>query len=167
MNWHTAPSKNKGQINGLETGWYDLDRLTTGLHPNELIIIAARPAMGKTAFALNLATHVAMTQDKTVALFTLEMPVKSLISRVVSSNLKMSVKAMYLDVNEIEIDQKPLDALSELPIYYYEYGGTPDQIYHYVSELKTIIGDKDYQTFINPSINEQETTTKNQRFRKN
>ena len=45
-------SKNKGQINGLETGWYDLDRLTTGLHPNELIIIAARPAMGKTAFRI-------------------------------------------------------------------------------------------------------------------
>ena len=78
-------SKNKGQINGLETGWYDLDRLTTGLHPNELIIIAARPAMGKTAFALNLATHVAMTQDKTVALFTLEMPAEQVASRIISA----------------------------------------------------------------------------------
>ena len=78
-------SKNKGQINGLETGWYDLDRLTTGLHPNELIIIAARPAMGKTAFALNLATHVAMTQEKTVALFTLEMPAEQVASRIISA----------------------------------------------------------------------------------
>ncbi len=76
---------NKGQINGLETGWYDLDRLTTGLHPNELIIIAARPAMGKTAFALNLATHVAMTQDKAVALFTLEMPAEQVATRIISS----------------------------------------------------------------------------------
>lgn len=78
-------SKNKGQINGLETGWYDLDRLTTGLHPNELIIIAARPAMGKTAFALNLATHIAMTQEKTVALFTLEMPAEQVASRIISA----------------------------------------------------------------------------------
>ena len=48
-------SENKGEITGLSTGWYDLDKLTTGLHANEFIIIAARPAMGKTAFALNLA----------------------------------------------------------------------------------------------------------------
>lgn len=78
-------SQNQGKINGLETGWYDLDRLTTGLHPNEFIIIAARPAMGKTAFALNLATHVAMTQEKSVALFTLEMPAEQVASRIISS----------------------------------------------------------------------------------
>ncbi len=78
-------SHNKGQINGLETGLMDFDRLTTGLHPNELIIIAARPAMGKTAFALNIATHVAMTQNKTVALFTLEMPAEQVASRIISS----------------------------------------------------------------------------------
>lgn len=78
-------SEHKGEITGLETGWYDFDRLTTGLHPNELIIIAARPAMGKTAFALNLATHVAMTQDKAVALFNLEMSAEQLAMRILSS----------------------------------------------------------------------------------
>lgn len=78
-------SENKGEITGLETGWYDLDRLTTGLHPNELIIIAARPAMGKTAFALNLATHVAMTQEKSVALFNLEMSAEQLAMRILAS----------------------------------------------------------------------------------
>ena len=78
-------SERKGEITGLETGWYDFDRLTTGLHPNELIIIAARPAMGKTAFALNLATHVAMTQDKSVALFNLEMSAEQLAMRILSS----------------------------------------------------------------------------------
>ena len=78
-------TQNQGKINGLETGWYDLDRLTTGLHPNEFIIIAARPAMGKTAFALNLATHVAMTQEKSVALFTLEMPAEQVATRILSS----------------------------------------------------------------------------------
>ena len=78
-------SENKGEITGLETGWYDFDRLTTGLHPNEFIIIAARPAMGKTAFALNLATHVAMSQDKAVALFNLEMSAEQLAMRILSS----------------------------------------------------------------------------------
>ena len=78
-------SENKGEITGLPTGWYDFDRLTTGLHPNEFIIIAARPAMGKTAFALNLATHVAMNQDKAVALFNLEMSAEQLAMRILSS----------------------------------------------------------------------------------
>ncbi len=78
-------SENKGEITGLATGWYDFDRITTGLHPNEFIIIAARPAMGKTAFALNLATHVAMEQDKSVALFNLEMSAEQLAMRILSS----------------------------------------------------------------------------------
>ena len=78
-------SESKGEITGLSTGWYDLDRITTGLHPNEFIIIAARPAMGKTAFALNLATHVAITQDKSVALFNLEMSAEQLAMRILAS----------------------------------------------------------------------------------
>lgn len=78
-------SENKGEITGLATGWYDFDKLTTGLHPNEFIIIAARPAMGKTAFALNLATHVAMSQDKSVAVFNLEMSAEQLAIRILSS----------------------------------------------------------------------------------
>lgn len=78
-------SESKGEITGLSTGWYDFDKLTTGLHPNEFIIIAARPAMGKTAFALNLATHVAMTQDKSVAVFNLEMSAEQLAMRILSS----------------------------------------------------------------------------------
>ncbi len=78
-------SEHKGEVTGLATGWYDVDKLTTGLHPNELIIIAARPAMGKTAFALNLATHAAMTQDKSVALFNLEMSAEQLAMRIISS----------------------------------------------------------------------------------
>ena len=78
-------SENKGEITGLATGWYDFDKLTTGLHPNEFIIIAARPAMGKTAFALNIATHVAMTQAKSVAVFNLEMSAEQLAMRILSS----------------------------------------------------------------------------------
>lgn len=78
-------AESKGEITGLATGWHDLDKITTGLHANEFIIIAARPAMGKTAFALNLATHAAMEQDKSVALFNLEMSGEQLAMRIISS----------------------------------------------------------------------------------
>ena len=75
----------KGEITGLATGFYEIDKLTAGLHENELIIIAARPAMGKTAFALNIATNVAKTTDKAVALFNLEMNAEQLVMRMLSS----------------------------------------------------------------------------------
>ncbi len=78
-------AQNKGEVTGLSTGFYDLDKVTTGLHPNELIIIAARPAMGKTAFALNLATNIAMNSDKGVALFNMEMSAEQLAVRMLSS----------------------------------------------------------------------------------
>ena len=78
-------SKSKGEITGIPTGWYELDKLTSGLHENQLIILAARPAMGKTAFALNLATHVATHTNKTVAIFSLEMGAEQLANRIISS----------------------------------------------------------------------------------
>ncbi len=78
-------SKNKGLITGIQTGFSKLDKLTSGLHANELIIVAARPGMGKTAFALNLATNIAIDDKKTVALFNMEMSAEQLITRMLSS----------------------------------------------------------------------------------
>lgn len=78
-------SKNKGEVTGISTGFYDIDRLTSGFHENELIIIAARPGMGKTAFALNLATNIAMNSKKPVALFNMEMGAEQLATRMISS----------------------------------------------------------------------------------
>ena len=78
-------SETKGDITGIPTGFYDLDKLTSGLHESQLIIIAARPAMGKTAFALNLVTNVAMNTKKKVALFNLEMGAEQLAMRMLSS----------------------------------------------------------------------------------
>ena len=77
-------SKNKSDITGLASGFTDLDKLTTGFHPNELIIIAARPSVGKTAFALNVATNIARNTSKAVALFSLEMGPEQIVSRMVS-----------------------------------------------------------------------------------
>ncbi len=75
----------KGEITGVPSGFYDIDRLTSGFHENELIIIAARPAMGKTAFALNLAVNIAVNAKKTVALFNMEMGAEQLINRMLAS----------------------------------------------------------------------------------
>ncbi len=77
-------SKNKGNMTGIPTGFFKLDKITSGLHENELIIIAARPGMGKTAFALNLATNMAIA-GKTVALFNMEMSAEQLVTRMLSS----------------------------------------------------------------------------------
>lgn len=78
-------AKNKGEITGIATGFFAIDKITTGFHANELIIIASRPGMGKTAFSLNMATNIAMSSDKTVALFNMEMGAEQLATRMLSS----------------------------------------------------------------------------------
>ena len=76
---------NKGDITGIPSGFYELDKLTSGFHPHELIIIAARPGMGKTAIALNMVTNMAINSKKTVALFNMEMGAEQLATRMLSS----------------------------------------------------------------------------------
>ena len=78
-------SENKSEITGLATGFYEFDKLTSGLHERELYIIAARPGMGKTAFALNIATNVARNTKKNVAIFNFEMSGEQLVNRMLSS----------------------------------------------------------------------------------
>ena len=78
-------AETKGDVTGIATGWTDLDKITSGLHENQFIIIAARPAMGKTAFALNLATNVAVGSKKSVAIFNMEMGAEQLVNRMLSS----------------------------------------------------------------------------------
>ena len=78
-------AKSKKIITGLETGFYDFDKISTGLQPGELIILAARPGMGKTALALNMATYAATTTQKAVAIFNLEMPAEQLVNRIISA----------------------------------------------------------------------------------
>ena len=78
-------AKNKRPITGLETGFYDFDKITTGFQGGELIILAARPGMGKTALALNMATYAATTTKKAVAVFNLEMSAEMLVNRMISA----------------------------------------------------------------------------------
>lgn len=78
--------KNGDELSGLSTGFTDFDKMTSGLQPAELTIIAARPSMGKTCMAMNIAENVAMNSNETVAIFSLEMSGQSLAARMISSN---------------------------------------------------------------------------------
>lgn len=75
-------SHNKGNVTGVATGFIDLDYKTAGMQPSDLILIAARPSMGKTAFVLNIAEYVAFRQNQTVAIFSLEMSKEQLVNRL-------------------------------------------------------------------------------------
>lgn len=76
--------KSKGEVTGITSGFVDIDRLTAGFHENQLIIVAARPAMGKTVFALNLAVNAALT-GKSVAIFNMEMDAVQLANRILAN----------------------------------------------------------------------------------
>lgn len=87
-------SKNKGNVTGIATGFTDLDYRTSGLQPSDLVLIAARPSMGKTAFVLNIAQYVAFHSDMCTAIFSLEMSKEQLVNRLFS--LESRVDAQLL-----------------------------------------------------------------------
>lgn len=93
-------SKSKGTVTGIPTGFIDLDYKTSGLQPSDLILVAARPSMGKTAFVLNIAQHVAFRQNKTVAIFSLEMSKEQLVNRLFS--LESYVDAQLLRTGNLK-----------------------------------------------------------------
>ncbi len=84
--------KRKSDVTGVATGFTILDKMTSGMQPGELTIIAARPSMGKTAFSLNLAQHMALRQNKTVAYFSLEMGRDAVMMRVLASEARINMK---------------------------------------------------------------------------
>ena len=81
---------NKGPLDGTLTGFSDLDSLTFGLQPSDLVIVAGRPAMGKTSFAMSIARHVALDQGKPVAVFSLEMSKEQLVTRLICSESRVN-----------------------------------------------------------------------------
>ena len=92
-------SKNKGSVTGIPTGFIDLDYKTAGFQPSDLILVAARPSMGKTAFELNLAQYMAFKKNLTVALFSLEMSKEQLVNRMFS--LESNVDAQKLRTGQL------------------------------------------------------------------
>jgi replicative DNA helicase len=82
----------QGKLTGLPTGFIDLDKLTTGMHPGEMIVIAARPSVGKTSLAMNIAEHVAIDNNIPVGVFSLEMTAESLVLRMLCSRSRVNLR---------------------------------------------------------------------------
>ncbi len=92
-------SKNNGNVTGVATGFIDLDYRTAGMQPSDLILVAARPSMGKTAFVLNIAQHVAFKLNETIAIFSLEMSKEQLVNRLFS--LESRVDSQHLRTGKL------------------------------------------------------------------
>jgi replicative DNA helicase len=96
-------SQTDGVVTGLSTGFDGLDKITTGLHEDNLIILAARPAMGKTALALNIVQYIAVKEKKPVAIFSLEMGAESLIERMLAA--EGMVEGYHLKTGNLSVEE--------------------------------------------------------------
>ena len=118
---------NKGDISGIPTGFVDLDYKLSGLQNSDLILIAARPAMGKTSFALNIAQNIAIKRNVPVAIFSLEMSKEQLVNRMLCSEAMVDAQKMKtgkLEDGDWEKMASVLGTLSDAPIYIDDTPGT-------------------------------------------
>lgn len=115
-----AAARNKGKVTGLPTGFTDLDNMLTGMHGGELILVAARPAMGKTAFVLNIAHDLAVMHNVPVAMFSLEMSKEQLVSRMIAIDAMVDSKSMKLgNLTDDDWDKviESTEAIGRSPLY--------------------------------------------------
>ena len=111
---------NKGSYTGIPSGYYDLDAMLAGFQKSDLIILAARPAMGKTSFALNIAQNVALKANIPVAIFSLEMSKEQLVQRLLCSEAEVDtqrLKTGNMQTKDWEKLAIAMDAFSQAPIY--------------------------------------------------
>lgn len=99
----------QGMLSGVGTGFSDLDKMTSGLHPGEMIVIAARPSMGKTSLAMNMAEHVAIDLKLPVGVFSLEMTAESLVLRMMCSRAEVNLR----DVREGFLAERDFPRLTQ------------------------------------------------------
>lgn len=125
--------KQQGKITGVPSGFADLDARTTGFQPSDLVLIAARPAMGKTSFVLNIATNAAVRYNVPVAIFSLEMSKEQLANRILSSEALISsekLRTAEIDNEDMAKLAGTINSLSKAPIYIDDTAGIT------VSEIK-------------------------------
>lgn len=125
-------AKLKGGISGVPTGFVGLDHMLTGLHGGELIIIGARPSMGKTSFAMNIAGYASIYKNKSVAVFSLEMPREQIALRMLCSDAKVNMQRVRqgtLSADDWMKLAKSIGPISNSPIYIDDTAGiTPTQL---------------------------------------
>ncbi len=112
--------KNKGKVHGVPSGFDDLDKITNGFHPSDLVIIAARPAMGKTSFALNIAQHAALKASVPTAVFSLEMSKEQLGNRIIWSEAMINGEKLRngdLGDDDWSVIASVVGKLSKSPLY--------------------------------------------------
>ncbi|MDD3237081.1 MAG: replicative DNA helicase [Candidatus Gastranaerophilales bacterium] len=110
----------RDELIGVPTGFYDLDGMTAGLQKSDLIILAARPSMGKTAFVLNLAQNVALRGEKAVAVFSLEMPKSQLVKRMLCSEAEVDMQRLnsgHMQPKDWEKLTTSMNSFADAPIY--------------------------------------------------
>jgi len=125
-------AKLKGRIAGVPTGFIDLDNLTTGLHAGELVLIGARPSMGKTSFAMNICQHAALRAGKSTAVFSLEMPREQIAMRMLCSEAKVDmqkIRSGTLSDGDWMKLARVLGPMANAPLYIDDTSGiTPSQL---------------------------------------
>lgn len=111
---------NREDLTGVSCGFYDLDKMTSGLQPSDLVVLAARPSMGKTAFALNIAQNVAIRAKTPVAIFSLEMPKEQLVQRLLCAEAEVDMQRLKSGHMQAKDWEKLIDAMNifaDAPIY--------------------------------------------------
>ena len=112
--------QHRGEISGIRTGFPDLDALTSGLQKSDLVVVAARPSVGKTSLALNFAEHAAVREGKTVGVFSLEMSKEQLVLRLLSSVANIDSQRLrtgFLEEMDFTRLAPAMNALAEAPVY--------------------------------------------------
>jgi len=112
--------QHKGEIVGVPTGFHDLDQLTGGLHPSDLVIVAGRPTVGKTSFAISLARNTAVRFKQSVAIFSLEMSIEQLTQRLLCMEASVDsqrLRSGFIDEFEWRRISEAFGVLSETPIF--------------------------------------------------
>lgn len=144
VRWIEELYRRKSDITGISSGFAELDKMTSGLNGGELIILAARPSMGKTALSLNIAQHIALRQKKTVAYFSLEMGSQAVMMRVLASEARINMK----DIRNGKINDSAWPKLiqvaghvSDSHLYLDESSGiSPFEVRSKARKLKSTVG---------------------------
>ncbi|QTE68840.1 replicative DNA helicase [Clostridiales bacterium] len=133
-------SRLHGAIGGVPTGFIDLDNLLTGLHPGELVVVGARPSMGKTSFAMNIASYASLKRGKSVAVFTLEMPREQIAMRMLCSDAQVDMQRVRkgtLTDKDWSSLANSVQSMADAPMYIDDTAGiTPSQLRSRCRRLK-------------------------------